>query len=384
MQDSIASSRKIRNPNEWKAAAAAAPQESRCGKEQSGAEDASGPAVNPAIAAENEALRAENARLHQVLRSAVAYAIITLDQEGRITGWSPGAENIIGYTETEVLGRIGDLVFTAEDRNEGRFEAELRRALDHGQATNERWHVRQDGTRFWASGLMMPLLDRDGRGRGFLNILRDRTEVQVAADRRELQVAEMSHRVRNSFSLVQAVAALSHRHSATPAEFQAAFGARLRVLATANDVLTRTDVQDTPLREIIEGTLGAYFGDSGRIEIEGPAVSLPASQSVTVSLAFHELATNAVKYGALSVPHGRLRVSWSIEPGQDDGQQVAVNWHERGGPPVKPPSRRGFGSFMLEKGVPSGGKVTMDFKPEGLQCGIRLPLGNPAGRGGVR
>lgn len=110
------------------------------------------------LEAENQALREENARAHQILRSAVDYAIITMDDQGSITGWNAGAQNITGYAETEVLGRSGDIVFTAEDRHEGRFILELCRALEEGRAENERWHVRRDGSRFWASGLMMPLL----------------------------------------------------------------------------------------------------------------------------------------------------------------------------------------------------------------------------------
>src|SRR3978361_174193 len=103
-----------------------------------------------------------------------------------------------------------------------------------GRACNERWHLRRDGTRCWASGLMMPLLDADGKPQGFLNILRDRTEVQAAAERRELLMAEMSHRISNTFALVQAVATQTRHHTETAAEFSAAFGARLGVLARSN------------------------------------------------------------------------------------------------------------------------------------------------------
>ncbi len=126
----------------------------------------------------------------------------------------------MGYTEAEILGRSGEIVFTAEDRASGRFATELRRAIETGRASNERWHLRRDGTRFWASGLMMPLLDADGQPQGFLNILRDRTEVQAAVERRELLMAEMNHRIKNTFAIVQAVAAQTRRHTETAAEFQ--------------------------------------------------------------------------------------------------------------------------------------------------------------------
>jgi PAS domain S-box-containing protein len=330
------------------------------------------------LEAEIGALREQDARARLILDSATDYAIITLDIDGCITSWNAGAQNIMGYAEAEVLGWSGDVVFTAEDRANGKFAVELRRAVETGRASNERWHLRRDGTRFWASEMMMPLLDADGRPRGFLNILRDRTEVQEAMERRELLMAQMSHRIRNTFATVQAVAAQTQRHAGTAAEFQAAFGARLMVLARSNDMLIRADWHDAPLRDVIEGALDAYGGEPARITVEGPPVLLAASLAVTVSLAFHELATNAVKHGALSVPAGRVDVSWTTtSPTRKCGSRIEIVWRERGGPAVDPPQRRGFGSQLLERGMPSGGTVKLDFRPKGLECRICLPLSGP-------
>ena len=326
------------------------------------------------LEAEIRALREEKARVRLILDSATDYAIITMDSEGCVTSWNAGAQAIMGYTEAEILGRSGETVFTSEDRASGRFAAELRRAAETGRASNERWHLRRDGTRFWASGLMMPLLDGDGRPCGFLNILRDRTEVQAAAERRELLMAEMSHRIKNTFAMVQGVAAQTRRHTETAAEFQAAFAARLAVLARSNDVLTLSDWHDAPLRDVIDSALEAYGGEPGRITIDGPPVLLAASLAVTVSLSFHELVTNAVKHGALSASTGGVDVSWEVSKGRTGGFKVDIVWRERGGPPVQPPKRRGFGSQLLEKGMPSGGTVKLDFQPQGLECHICLPL----------
>ena len=335
-----------------------------------------GPARDARIAeleAEVRALRERDARARLILDSATDYAIITLDPEGGITSWNAGARNIMGYAEAEVLGRPGDIVFTSEDRASRKFAGELRRAVEAGRATNERWHLRRDGTRFWASGMMMPLLDADGTLQGFLNILRDRTDVQAATERRELLMAEMSQRIKNTFAMVQAVAAQTYRHAGTAAEFQAAFGGRLMALARSNDVLTRADWHDAPLQDVIGSALDAH-GEPGRITVEGPPVLLDATLAVAVSLAFHELATNAVKHGALSVPAGRVDVSWTITPARNDGSRVDVVWRERGGPAVTPPQRRGFGSHLLERGVPRGGTIKLDFQPGGLECRICLPL----------
>ena len=328
------------------------------------------------LESENRALRDENARAHQILRSAVDYAIITLDNQGCITTWNTGAQQILGYTEAEVLGRSGDIVFTAEDRQQGRFTLELCRAIEAGRAANERWHVRRDGTRFWASGLMMPLLDADDQPNGFLNILRDRSEIQAQAERRELLMAEMNHRVKNTFAMVQAVAAQSSRHASTMAEFQTAFSSRLQALAQSHNMLIRGRWEDAPLRDVIGGAVAPYCGEAERVAVEGPSVLLAANLVVASTLAFHELATNAAKHGSLSVPDGTVRVSWMVKPTPKGSRRVELLWREQGGPPVTLPERRGFGSQLLARGLGQfGSSVRLDFKPAGLECHICFSIG---------
>ena len=338
--------------------------------------EAAGAARLATLEAENQALREENARAQQLLRSAVDYAIITMDPEGHITGWNPGAQTIIGYTEAEVLGRSGNIVFTAEDRNDGRFTLELCRALEQGRANNERWHVRRDGTRFWASGLMRPLLDADGEPDGFLNILRDRSEVQVQAERRELLMAEMNHRVKNTFAMVQAIAAQTSRHASGVADFQAMFGSRLTALARSHDLLITGKWEEVPLRDLIEGALEICCGPAGQATVEGPSVMSAANLVVTLTLAFHELATNAAKHGALSGPAGSVGVSWRMISTAKSGRHVELLWRERDGPLVRQPRRQGFGTHLLERGLRQfGGSLRLDFQPAGLECYICFPIG---------
>lgn len=190
-------------------------------------------------------------------------------------------------------------------------------------------------------------------------------------------MAEMSHRIKNTFAMVQAVAMKTRRHTETAAEFGSVFGARLGVLARSNDVLTRADWHDAPLWDVIDSALAAHGDEPGRITIDGPPVLLGANLAVTVSLSFHELATNAVKYGALSVPAGRVEVSWTTSQTRKGAGKVDILWRERGGPTVQPPVRHGFGSHLLEKGIPAGGTVKLDFQPGGLECRMCLPLGGP-------
>ena len=331
--------------------------------------------------AENAELRAQLQQARLILDSATDYAVVTMDKDGCVTSWSVGAQQVMGYAEAEILGRSGEIVFTSEDRASGRFTKELCQAIEAGRAVNERWHLRQDGTRFWASGMMLPLLDADGQPQGFLNILTDRTGARAEAERRELLMAEMNHRIKNTFSMVQAVANQTQRHAATVADFQVAFRDRLMVLARSNDVLIRAEWHDAPLREVIESALKAYGDEPDRITVEGASVLLAANLAVTVSLAFHELATNAVKHGALSVPEGRVEVAWVIVPGRKGANRVDIIWRERAGSLVEPPKRRGFGSQLLEKGMPPAGTVRLDFNPEGLECRISIPLGTTTNPG---
>ena len=272
-----------------------------------------------------------------ILPSIVEFAVITLDMDGRITGWNGAAHEITGYAAAEILGRSGDILFTAEDRAHNDFDKELCRAIEAGRAVNERWHLRRDGTRFWASGFMMPLLDATGAQHGFLNILRDRTDAQAEAERRELLLAEMNHRVKNTLAIVQSLAIQTARNADTTAAFVAVFTDRLAALARAHDTLIQGGWRDALLRDVIEGALFACAG-SGRVTLEGIAVLLPANLVVTATLAFHELATNALKHGALSVPGGSVHVAWTLGPPEKGVRAVAITWREQGGPIVAPPA----------------------------------------------
>ena len=326
------------------------------------------------LEAENAVLRAQLRQERLMRDSAIDYAIITMDIAGLITSWSLGAERVLGYAECEILGRSGEIVFTPDDRAGGRFTTELCRAIEHGRAINERWHLRRDGTRLWASGIMMPLLDASGRPEGFLNILLDRTEARAAVESSELLMEEMKHRIKNTFSTVQAVATQTGRNAQSTADFLAIFGSRLKALSQSHDLLVRAGWEDAPLRDVIEKALAAYDEDTSRINFDGISVMLAANLVVTVSLAVHELATNAAKYGALSVSGGCVDIVWTVDTASKGPRCISISWSERGGPLVQQPKRRGFGSHLLEKGM-SGSTVKLDFNPAGLKCHISLPLG---------
>jgi PAS domain S-box-containing protein len=327
------------------------------------------------LEAENAALRAETERFRRLLDSAADYAVVTLDLEGQITGWNEGAHAILGYEHGEILGLSGEVFFPAEDRADGVFLKELCRAMEAGRAPNERWHIRRDGGRFWASGLMMPVRNAEGRPEGFLNIFRDNTAARSEAERRALLVNEMAHRMKNVLATVQAIASQTLRHAGVPAAALDTLVRRLIALAGSHDLLTHGGWEGACLADIAQRALSAYGGE-GRVKVAGPPVRLAADAVEVVSLALHELATNAAKHGALSVPDGRVVMSWILRRTAQGSRLVEIDWRERGGPPVAPPRRQGFGTRLLERGLAQklGGTVKLDFKPAGLECCICLPL----------
>ncbi len=334
------------------------------------------------LQAENQGLRAENDQAKRLLEAATDHALITMNLGGRITGWNAGARAILGYTESEVLGRSGELIFPHEDRAEGAFVTELCRAMEEGRALNERWHLRRDGSHFWASGSMTPLLDGDGQMVGFLNVFRDNSAGRTAEERRALLLDEMGHRVKNILATVQAIAAQTLRRG-VPDGVRETFTDRLLALARSHDLLIHHAWDGALLAEVVERALLPY-GGAERAAVDGPPVRLPAGAVEMLGLAFHELATNAAKYGALSASEGRIEVGWNLRRAVSGTRLADIVWREHDGPAVTSPLTRGFGSRLLERGVVQdlGGMVKLDFRPEGLECRICLPIGKtPDGDG---
>jgi two-component sensor histidine kinase len=158
---------------------------------------------------------------------------------------------------------------------------------------------------------------------------------------------------------------------------------RIAALATAHDILTREQWEGAGITEVAHGVLDALAGTSGRVAIQGPALRLASQIALSLAMAFHELGTNALKYGSLSNQTGTVDLAWSAAP---DGK-VTITWLERGGPPVVAPERRGFGTRLLERGVAHELKadVQLDFQPEGLVCTITARLPEPeSGEGWTR
>lgn len=443
--------------------------------------------------------------LRLLVESATDFAILTFDLEGLATSWNSGAERLLGYSEKEIIGESVDVIFTPEDRAEGVPEWERQEALRKGRAEDERWTMRKDGSRFWASGLAMPLADRS---LGFVKILRDRTEqhrveqrvreneerfrvlatnipqlvfrtwpdgqrtwgspqwidftglsfdaslglgwldavhaddreatqaawgvarrtgeyyvehrvrrqadgdyrwhqtrarvvgdgedreasewvgtmtdihdLRTLQDRQQVLLAELQHRTRNLLAVTQAIAHQTRRSSQTLDEFTAEFESRLRALSRVQVLLARAEHHNVDLRDLVEAELAAHVDriEGGSTAIEGPSTALPATSAQAIGLALHELATNAVKYGALGQPDGRLEVMWR-EEAEGSKRNLVLNWTETNVvmPLRDAPRRKGYGSELIQRALPYqlGAKTTLEFGHDGVRCTIVVPLRN--------
>jgi two-component sensor histidine kinase len=210
---------------------------------------------------------------------------------------------------------------------------------------------------------------------GMIGVNIDVTEREEAAAQREFLLAEMSHRVKNTLAVVQAIARQTFKRAET-AEAGRAFEGRLAALAATHDLLTRDSWDSAPLSRLAADALRADDERAARVAVSGPEVLLPPKQAVSLTLALHELFTNAMKYGALSNDGGCVALAWQAGKGA-----LRLAWTESDGPPVTAPRHRGFGSVLIERALAHDcdAIVTLDYPPAGLTCTIEMPL-PPAGR----
>jgi two-component sensor histidine kinase len=190
-----------------------------------------------------------------------------------------------------------------------------------------------------------------------------------AGERRDLTTRELSHRIGNLLAVVQAIARNTFRH-ADPASLED-FTARLHALAAAQKLLIDTETRAALIGEVISDALAPHCADGNRATISGPDIPLDGRRAHALTLALHELATNAAKYGALSVDEGGVEVVWTKT---DD--RLELLWREHGGPPVVPPRRSSFGSLLITRnlGVAFSGESTLAFEEGGVECRLKAPL----------
>ncbi|TCD16378.1 sensor histidine kinase [Oricola cellulosilytica] len=256
-------------------------------------------------------------------------------------------------------------VFLAADQRREAFQSEYRLQ-------------RADGVYRWVMDAAAPRFGPNGDFLGYIGSVIDIDERKEAEERRNLLVQELHHRVKNNLATVQSIVGFTLRNSPTMEAFSRGLTGRIAALARSHTLLTEGTRAGTRLRDIFLNELGPY-DDGSRVALEGPAVALPNDAAVALSMAVHELTTNAVKYGALSNDAGRVSVTWSVED-CGDGRKILIDWVERGGPPVETPARSGFGSVLLERllGRQLDGSTEIRFPPEGIEVRIRATLGAAA------
>jgi two-component sensor histidine kinase len=235
---------------------------------------------------------------------------------------------------------------------------------------------RKDGSNANVELTVMPIRASDETVVSIAEASRDITDRQRLNEQRNILLRESSHRLKNTLATVQAIAAQTFQNTQTREAFQEAFEARLMALSNTHDLLTRNNWEGAWLRDLLLQELAPYRLDKPlRLTIDGQDVQLQPKTALAFSLLFHELATNAVKHGALSVPTGRVDVGWEVSDGSGQ-RRVRLHWVESGGPHVAKPSRRGLGSRLIERGLAHelNGEARLDFDPSGVRCTIDVPL----------
>ncbi len=218
-------------------------------------------------------------------------------------------------------------------------------------------------------------LVRSGETLRVVGIATDVSAEKAAEEKQRLLTQELNHRLKNSFAQMQSILHLSARSARGLGEFVDSLGGRIQALARGQDVLVKDPWHAADLEAIVREVLAPYAAQEHHSQIEGPAVQVAAAAVPLVHMAFHELATNAVKYGALGAAGGLVSVRWQIQT-DERGPALRLTWQETGGPAVVPPTRRGFGSMLIEQALAGefGGEITLAFAPTGLTCSMRLPL----------
>lgn len=237
--------------------------------------------------------------------------------------------------------------------------------------------VLTDGSERWICDRARVIYDADKRPLYMIGAALDVTERKRSEERQMLLLNELNHRVKNTLATVQSLALQTLRNSSTLEVFQSNFMARLMALSATHDVLTNKLWENASISEILAAELQPYGGiDQKRIQADGEAVHLRPQQALPLGMAFHELATNAAKYGALSAPQGCIRISWSLVRAEPGKQHLEVQWREEGGPEVRRPEHKGFGTRLINRSIVHelGGAIEMSFAPAGVACCFRVPL----------
>ena len=329
------------------------------------------------VAERQEALRASEERARLALEAG-HMGTWWYDHRKRIGGWSGQAAQLLGLPASKTTTSVEQWRSVLHpDDGEGAIRKLRAAVLGDGDYEDEYRIRRPDGQVRWISSKGRVSFDSRRNPVFFVGIIQDITERKQIDEQQRFFLDELNHRVKNTLATVQSIAAQTLRSSKNAVQFKESFEGRLLALSMTHNLLTLKSWREADLHDITEQELAPYKREADeRVVIDGPKVNLPPRYAINLGLVLHELVTNASKYGALSVPTGRLDLSWSVTHATDRPTTLRIRWRESGGPPVQPPKRQGFGSRLIQRSIEGelDGHMILDFATTGVNYDICVPL----------
>jgi len=332
--------------------------------------------INLQVAMELEntkvALHIANARL--AAASLISQdALLATTPDGKITTWNPASQRLFGYAEKDAIGQNIAMLASPENQLE-QLEFLARICAGETLGPEDTKRLRNDGTLIDISISAAPIKSSDGSVISISVAMKDIGRRKEWEARQKSMMRELTHRVKNSFAILQSILHSTLKTSPQPKDFAKVFSSRLHSLAAAQDVLTANDWRGIELGALARHQLASYDKlDDVKLRIVGPEVYLAPEYATPFGLIFNELAANALEHGAWSSPLGRVELDWRVQSAVGIPMKLFVNWKERGGP--KPSSHRspGLGVVLIEKSL-AGALVTNSFDTLGLTCAIELEI----------
>jgi PAS domain S-box-containing protein len=301
-------------------------------------------------------------------------AIVSKNLSGIIRSWNAGAERLFGYSAEEAIGKSITMLIPAERLDE---EPGIIGKISRGERVDhyETVRVRKDGSLVDVSLTVSPVKDSLGRITGASKIARNITAQKEAQNRIVTLMREVNHRVKNQYAVILSVIRETNKRTRSPAHFETQVRERIMALARSHDLLVLANWRGATIFELLLAQLEPFSIEDSLV-MSGPSLVLQPNAVQYLGMAFHELATNSVKHGAISVSTGTVNVSWKIRHDGEGRRRFSLVWEETGGPAPAPDSETGFGSIVLQRVAPMavGGEAKLHLAPEGLVWTIEAPM----------
>jgi len=320
---------------------------------------------------------------YAALSRASGDAILGLSLDGVVNAWSPGAERLLGYTADEMVGKHISILAPEGLWPEQRTLLEQIRS-GREVAPYDTVRRRKDGTLVQVAIRAAPILTPEATPTGVSETMRDITDRKQAETRNALLTRELDHRTKNLLALVQSTMIQTAEHSTSKEGFIQSVTYRLRAMAQAQDLLFANNLKGARVEELVRSSLKPFLVNEASLEVHGPPLLLKVDAVHILSLVLHELATNALKYGALTQPQGRIVVSWELDGAAVKSPRFRMSWREVDGPAIERPKRTGFGTEVISEAPKHGlgAQVTLAYDPTGLKWSIDIPADRAIQGGG--